>query len=147
MDFAQFRRKINDSDLGQKVNGSIPGILVEGTSRGVRDSINKLGEYVIIGALVYKSARHFSKGRNFQGVAYLGLALIASTASGIERDKDPNTHYSHTSKLYKKEKDARGIEVMVKVPLRDALIGKIAEYSPSTALALAVDTSEAPYRV
>ena len=147
MDFARFRRKVNDSNLGQIVNGSIPGILVEGTSRGIKDSVNEFGKGIIVGGLVYCSARQFNRGKHLSAFAFGGLALLVAIASGTQVDQDPNTHYSHTSKLYRKEKNGLGNDIMVRVPLKEALIGKIAEYSPSTALALALNTAESPYRV
>jgi hypothetical protein len=134
MKIAELRRKINDSYIGQKINGSIPGILVEGLSRAVSDGLDRIKyEAMILGASV------LGRKRPLDGLA-LGVMTLASAMADSVKDMDPETHYSHTSPLYKKTTCADGNKVMERVPVGEALLERIAQYSPKAALNIALAT-------
>ena len=148
MAFAKIRRKINDSDLGHKINDSIPGILVEGTARGISDTLNSLGFYAIgYGSI---GAAMLSAGNPRRALPLAAVGLVSLMGAEVQpTQEDASTHYLHKSRLYNKTKDSDGKEVMERVPLDEALLTKIGEYSPKMALGLALATSQSrdPYRV
>ena len=124
MNIAKLRRKINDSYIGQKVNGSIPGILVEGMSRNISDAVNIAENCALIGAGLLTAGRR--PAAMFNAVT---MAFDNSINHGI-KDIDPNIHYSHRSPLYEMTTDDFGESRMKRVCVKDALLEKIAEYVP-----------------
>ncbi len=122
---AEVRRAVNDSGIGQFVNGSLPGILVEGLSRTISDTASEL-KYFGIGKVAEAMAR---------GAPLRSLALSYSAAMGVIADfaeeLDPSGHYSHTSRLWTIN-DGK----MIRVPTSAALVWKIAENFPNAAAGL-----------
>jgi hypothetical protein len=70
-----------------------------------------------------------------------GITLL-ETISDEAKEADSESHYSHRSLLYRMSEGNDGTKVMERIPVREALLKKVAEYSPSTALSLALATSE-----
>ena len=140
MTISQLRRKLNDSYIGEKVNGSIPGIIVEGLSRAVSDATNHV-KYLgmILGASLV------GRKRPLAGLALGGMTLVEALADSA-KDMDPETHYSHKSPLYEMTTDANGENIMKRVPVQEALLKKVAEYSPKTALSIALATAQPEVR-
>ena len=136
MTIAELRRKVNDSYIGQRINNSIPGILVEGLSRAIYDT----GNQVKYGGMLL-GADLVSRKRPLAGLALGGMTLVEAVADSI-KEIDPETHYSHTSPLYEMTSDVNGKNVMERVPVRDALLLRIAQYSPKTALGLTLATAQ-----
>ncbi|MBR9691563.1 hypothetical protein GOV06_02155 [Candidatus Woesearchaeota archaeon] len=140
MTISQLRRKLNDSHVGEKVNGSIPGILIEGLSRAVSDALNYVKyEGMILGASL------IGRKRPLAGLALGGMTFVEALVDSI-KDVDPETHYSHKSPLYEMTTDSSGGKVMDRVPVQDALLKKIAQYSPETALNIALATAQPELR-
>lgn len=136
MTIAKLRRELNDSYIGEKLNGSIPGILVEGLSRAVSDVTNQIKyQGMTLGA-------SFLVGRK-RPLASLALSVMTVLEALADRAKnvDPETHYSLKSPLYKMIADTNGEKIMERVPVEEALLEKIAQYSPQTALSIALLTT------
>ena len=131
---SKLRRKINDSNIGQKVNGSIPGILVEGASRGIADGLAASVDLVLAsihtgGAVVLNRIKKPELAAQFVEMSALhyGLALLKPTHEDLE------THYSHKSRLYRHTAIKKGLRkeqsVMERIPTTDAILSKLEEGS------------------
>jgi hypothetical protein len=155
---ARARRFVNDSSIGTFVNDSIPGILVEGASRGMGDAIE--------GAEYSRVARLATVGKPTLGKTLTAIAYIATAAmTNHFEEGDPQLHYSHTSPLWKRlQNTTEGTpkyDIMQRVRVTDALenrcertVEAIAEIVPRQLLiplvvTLAIGTSryrpEEPY--
>lgn len=138
MTLSQLRRKINDSNIGQKINNTIPGILVEGAGRGISDSISALADNAffagIIGADICSTVLDKRPLKWVFPVVMAGAVLCAlkSTCENAE------THYSHTSPLYRKRPFGLG-ETMERVPIKHALIQRLYRKEPEKAAALIIE--------
>ncbi|MFQ5621227.1 MAG: hypothetical protein ACE5FT_05260 [Candidatus Nanoarchaeia archaeon] len=119
----KIRRSINDSYVGQAINHSIPGILVEGASREISDIAKDVKLSAKFKVIEFVGERDFWTGIKLAGATF----LEALTGNYIL----PENHYSHTSPLFE---ESHG--VFHRVPVQDALVKKVAEYSPKKAIAL-----------
>jgi len=96
MRFADLRRKINDSQVGQKINGSVPGIRFEGFCRGISDRIAdyrcKIKNAVAEGLTIigHRSGIELSYNATQEYIDHYSIY-----------DGSPAIHYSHKSRLYK----------------------------------------------
>ena len=143
MKTAQIRRTLNDSKIGQRINGSYLGILVEGASREASDTLNVLGNYFGAG-VVGAAALIVSGKRPLRGITLAGLSAFLCATAGMGRDLPVNAedHYAHTSRLYREETDSSGRQVMSRISVKEALLTKLAERHLGLALGLA--SSSAP---
>lgn len=116
---AKMRRKINDSKLGQKINHTTLGCVVEAASRKVMDAVDKVREPI----------QGFIEDNCFKADSYNKAALwmYTTSLSGVlfspAEYEQPARHYSHTSKLYQKvgEETRFSDGRMERVPLKEAL--------------------------
>jgi len=128
------RRKINDSNIGQKVNGSIPGILVEGASRGIADGVVASVDLVLAG-LEAGSAVVLNGIKKPELAAQLAEMAAISYGFAVQRPThtDSDTHYSHESRLYRPALIKKGLKteraVMERIPTIDAILSKLKEGS------------------
>jgi hypothetical protein len=125
---APVRRMLNDSWAGRKINGSIPGILVEGLSRAVTDGMNS-AKYmaVALGTSVIGGKRHWA-------IPAAYMSTLACTLADAAKESDPELHYAHTSRLYDAFTDAKGqivfmdrisVEEAIKIRCRDNLFCRV----------------------
>ncbi|MGV8151600.1 MAG: hypothetical protein ACP5OG_00830 [Candidatus Nanoarchaeia archaeon] len=142
MKIAQIRRKLNDSQIGQKINGSYLGILAEGANREVGDALNSLGTYAVA-TIATGAALLVGRKRPLNGLALAGLSAVLYATAGMENDLpvDAENHYAHTSRLYQKRADSEGKQVMDRAPVKEALLTKLAEKHPQLALGLALNSN------
>jgi len=99
MTLSQLRRKINDSYIGQKINHTIPGILVEGTSRFVRDAFAD-------------AACHMPDDFDRQDKVIHNYYAWDAT---------PRSHYSHKSPIYRQVIVDGKLSAMERIPTLSAL--------------------------
>ena len=123
MTFVELRRKLNDSYVGQKVNGSVLGILFEGFNRAAFDMM-KGGSYVAMGVIGYTVDKLSCNYTDLGGFA--NDLMLRDAISGGLQETLPQSHYSHTSRLYKPIIGANGILiVMERIPVITALRSKL----------------------
>lgn len=124
MNTPEIRRKLNDSYIGQRVNGTYLGILVEGLSRGISDSINIL-EGHLQGAIATAAYVLVDGSKQSDALLLFASNLFHATA-GFESTLpiDAESHYSVSSKLYRREANAIRGEEFQRVPLIDVFFLK-----------------------
>ncbi len=99
----ELRRKINDSYIGQKINHTIPGILVEGASRIVSD---------LFKILKYEAIDNYADDR---------FEAIRACFDDMANEMDPRKHYSHTSPVYRQIIKNGELAGMARIPITYAL--------------------------
>ncbi len=126
MKLIQLRRKINDSHIGQFVNRSIPGVLVEGLSAAFNDRIERavLNAWMVLDSGTY-SPPDGSDSCELSALAEKfddELRNSVNTYWDTSRLRNLENAYSHTSRLYVKARSAvDGKEFIFRVPLKVAL--------------------------
>lgn len=123
---ASLRRFVNDSVIGNYVNNSVPGILVEGSSRVLYD-VKLDVKYLFLDMVGYV-------GEKLCGGKGLDLSITRGLEEMVDEIEEqmPEYHYSHKSQLYDENVDDKGYKFMKRVSVSDALLLK----SSSSKLAL-----------
>ena len=114
MKIAEIRRKINDSNIGQKANSSALGIIVEGLSRTISDSFK----------LTVEDEERLAgiAGRVHPALGfYVGMNLAIMAMEDRARESNIEGHYSHTSPLWRKVIADYGEPYMERVSVKEAL--------------------------
>ena len=139
------RRSVNDSWLGQQINRSIPGVLVEGVSRGLTDltrfAIREVG-YSLNLTLISRSVANNPN--------YLSMNIPISDKDAItkanqfkeedkartqKKDRNSKLAYSHTSLLLDHLEypgTRNGSSQIARIPFKEALEQSVKETSVKT---------------
>ena len=136
MVISKYRRMLNDSRLGQWVNNSIPGILVEGTSRTLTDTVDSLGSY-LLGTAAMAAAVVTAPAHDIRSRLLATIGAFCYLTAHIHPDSVSfDGAYSHESPLFERTTMDDGTVVMQRVPMMLPLVERVAKYSKTAALDL-----------